>query len=49
MAKSLSFHTLNFAALLFWELGWLVKGKRQDLRELNLKCGAANIDFLLIS
>ncbi len=35
---------LTFAPLPFWALGWPVKLKRLDLRELN---SAANIDFYL--
>ncbi len=37
--------SLTFAALLFWELGWLVERRRPDLRELNIEYNVADIDF----
>ncbi len=38
---------MTYADQLFLQLGWSVKCKRPDLRELISECSAANIDFLL--
>jgi hypothetical protein len=35
--------------LYLFQFTWLVKLKRPDLRELNIECSSANIDFLLRS